>query len=174
MSDFINSILSLSRAGRYSGSDEEYDCPVGTIARAIANDIASAHADVDADIKIDDLPNMNIHDDDITHIFQNLISNAFKYRNPSRKLKLRIGCEASDRFVKFYVADNGRGIDPSEKDRVFEVFYRGANVGKGDDYLEGTGVGLTVVKKAVEKSRGKIWLESTPGAGTTFFFVLPR
>ncbi|MDH3660142.1 MAG: ATP-binding protein [Alphaproteobacteria bacterium] len=107
-------------------------------------------------------------------VFQNLITNAIKYNDSEEKI-IEIGFDdGSDRAdgvsgSVFHVRDNGIGIDDAHKDDVFRIFKR-LNTDK--TYGEGTGAGLTFVKKIIENHGGEIWLESEPGKGTTFFFTL--
>jgi light-regulated signal transduction histidine kinase (bacteriophytochrome) len=107
----------------------------------------------------------------VTEVFRNLITNAIKY-NTSPEKRIEIGVEAgkSARAASiFYVRDNGIGIEPRFFDDIFRIFKR---LNEEDDTARGTGVGLTFVKKIVERHGGRIWLESQPGAGTTFYFTL--
>jgi light-regulated signal transduction histidine kinase (bacteriophytochrome) len=109
-------------------------------------------------------------------IFTNLISNALKYNNKAEKW-VEIGWlpapEPADGTpagpATLFVRDNGIGIEEKHHENVFKIFKR---LHGRDQYGGGTGAGLTIVKKMVERQGGRIWLESTPGAGTTFFFTL--
>ena len=109
-------------------------------------------------------------------VFQNLITNAIKYNDSEEKM-IEIGVDdRGDRapdasWPVFHVRDNGIGIDGVFKEDVFRIFKR-LNAEK--TYGEGTGAGLTFVKKIIENHGGEIWLESTPGEGTTFYFTLDR
>ena len=100
-------------------------------------------------------------------VFQNLITNGAKYNDKQTK-EVRIGCEPTPAPV-FYVRDNGIGIAPQHRESVFRIFKR---LHEQDKFGGGTGAGLTIVKKIVERHGGRIWLESTPGEGTTFYFTL--
>ena len=113
----------------------------------------------------------------VTELFRNLITNAIKYNDKPERL-VEIGFLESvdtrqwrERDV-FYVKDNGIGIDPEFHQEIFRIFKRLQNATDGSD--TGTGVGLTFVKKIVERHGGRIWLESEPGQGTTFYFNLNR
>ncbi len=107
-------------------------------------------------------------DVDITQIMQNLVGNALKFCEVSPHI--RVGFEASGEHVVLSVADNGIGIAPEYQDKIFEPLER--LHGKGD--YEGHGLGLSIVRRIIEKLGGRIWLESTPGEGTTFFVRLRR
>jgi signal transduction histidine kinase len=97
-------------------------------------------------------------------VFHNLLANAIRYRS-DEPLRIEVGT-AGDAL---YVRDNGRGIDPHDHERVFELFRRGASAGD----VEGVGIGLALSRRIVEAHGGELWLESAPGRGTTFFFTLP-
>ncbi|MEM8948494.1 MAG: PAS domain-containing protein [Pseudomonadota bacterium] len=107
-------------------------------------------------------------------VLQNLITNAIKYNDSEEKV-VEIGVASSDRHERsddatvFYVRDNGIGIEEAFKEDIFRIFKR---LNNEKAYGEGTGAGLTFVKKIIESRNGGIWLESTPGEGTTFFFTL--
>ena len=102
-------------------------------------------------------------------MFQNLLSNAVKYMDKPKGL-ITIGCVQENGFWKFSVADNGPGIEEKHFEKIFQIF----QTLSPRDEVESTGVGLSVVKKIVELYGGKIWVESKPGEGSTFFFTLPK
>ena len=105
----------------------------------------------------------------VTELFRNLISNAVKYNDKAKK-RVEIGVSGREgKAPVFYVRDNGIGIEPRFFTDIFRIFKR---LNEEDDAVKGTGVGLTFVKKIVERHGGRIWLESGPGAGTTFYFTL--
>jgi two-component system, chemotaxis family, sensor kinase Cph1 len=107
----------------------------------------------------------------MTQLFQNLIANAVKFRRKETPpmIEIRVN-EASQTEYHFMVADNGIGIPEQHRDRVFNIFER---LNSRTDY-EGSGIGLATCKKIVQNAGGNIWLESTEGVGTTFFFTLPK
>ena len=102
-------------------------------------------------------------------LLQNLISNAIKFHD-GKDPNVHVSCENKGNEMLFSVSDNGIGIDAEYKDKVFIIFQR---LHSRDAY-EGTGIGLAVTKKIVERHGGKIWFESEVGKGTTFFFTLPN
>lgn len=104
----------------------------------------------------------------VTEVFRNLITNAVKYNKSPRK-RVEIGMSALQPTPTFYVRDNGIGIEPRFFNDIFRIFKR---LNEEDDAVKGTGVGLTFVKKIVERHGGRIWLDSRPGEGTTFYFTL--
>lgn len=105
----------------------------------------------------------------LSRLFQNLVSNAVKYRSPERPLKIVIKAKPVDHFWTISVADNGIGIDPVYFERIFLIFQRL----HGPSAYDGTGIGLAVCKRIIEHHRGRIWVESEPGQGSVFFFTLP-
>lgn len=104
----------------------------------------------------------------VREVFQNLITNAAKYNDKPEK-RIEVGCDATRQTPVFYVRDNGIGIAPQHQDSIFRIFKRLHEQGK---YGGGTGAGLTIVKKIIERHGGRIWIESTHGEGTTFYFTL--
>jgi signal transduction histidine kinase len=103
----------------------------------------------------------------LVQLFQNLISNAIKYRLPERPPQIHISAEQTGQHCLVSVRDNGIGIDPNHAKRIFGVFKRL----HGED-IPGTGIGLAICKRIVEKHGGNIWVESKPGEGSTFRFTL--
>ena len=99
---------------------------------------------------------------------QNLIDNAVKYGDPKSIQCIEIGAKEQDMGqTTFFVRDNGMGIDPQFHERIFGLF------NKLDPHAEGTGIGLTLVKRIIEVHGGQIWVESAVGKGATFYFTLP-
>ncbi|MBI5163273.1 MAG: two-component sensor histidine kinase, partial [Magnetospirillum sp.] len=103
-------------------------------------------------------------------LFQNLIGNGIKYRRPDIRAAITVGCQDRGTEWAFYVADNGIGIEPEYHRQVFEVFKR---LHPSDRY-PGTGVGLAICQRVVERHGGRIWVESTPGKGATLWFTLAK
>jgi signal transduction histidine kinase len=166
MNGLIDGILAYSRAGRAREGEADVD-----LGRLVPNaiDLLAPPAHIRAEV-VTPLPSVLMEPTKAQQLFQNLLSNAFKYMDKPQG-HVRVSCIAEDqRFWRFSVADNGPGIDEKYFDRIFQLFQTLAP----RDSVEGTGVGLALVKKIVELEGGRIWVESTPGTGTTFHFTLPK
>jgi PAS domain S-box-containing protein len=120
-----------------------------------------------AKITYDALPPVAMHEVHLQQLFQNLVGNAIKYRSHDVP-KVHVSATRSDGSWRFSVQDNGIGIDPRYSEQIFGVFKRL----HGNHEYEGTGIGLAICHKIVERYGGRIWLESEPGRGSTFFFTI--
>ena len=125
--------------------------------------------EVGATVTVGPLPTVMADAAQLSQVLTNLVGNALKYRRPDVPPEVGISAERAGRFWRFAVADNGIGIEAEYFDRIFVIFQR---LHTRDEY-EGTGIGLAVVRKIVERHGGRIQVESTPGEGSTFFFTLP-
>ena len=121
-----------------------------------------------AKVSQDSLPVVHGDPAQLAQLFQNLIGNAIKFRD-KKPPRIHIRAESNGQFCTLAVKDNGIGIDPKFGDRIFAIFQR---LHTRDSY-DGTGIGLALCKKIVERHRGRIWMESQPREGTTFYFTLP-
>ncbi len=131
--------------------------------------LGGAIRDADASIHAGQLPEVRIHPVHFQQLFQNLIGNAIKYRDPSRRPVIQVAAERREAFWQFTVSDNGIGIDPLHKERIFGLFKR---LHAATEY-SGTGIGLAICQRIVERYGGRIWVESEPGRGADFRFTLP-
>ncbi len=165
MSELIDSILHYSEIGRTSKCLERVD--LSTLVPEIIAQVAPPET---IQITIEDaLPAVVFERVRLIQVFQNLIGNAIKYMDKPQG-HIRVGCAEQEQSWRFYVADNGPGIDEKYFGKIFEMFQTLAR----RDELESTGIGLAVVKKIIELHGGEVWIESTVGEGSTFFFTLPR
>jgi signal transduction histidine kinase len=133
---------------------------------ALAN-VAAAIEDAGATVTAGDLPPVMAHEVALVQLFQNLLGNAVKYR-ADVPLKIEITARTSGQLCQFEVKDNGRGIDPRFHDHIFEIFQRFESGAR-----TGSGMGLALCRKIVERYQGRIWVESEPGRGSCFRFTLP-
>jgi signal transduction histidine kinase len=165
MHNLIDGVLAYSRVGRTR--EKEIQVNLNQLVPEIIDTIAPPE---NITITIEnELPVIECEQTRIIQIFQNLLSNAVKYMDKPQG-QVRVGCVEEDGFWKFSVADNGPGIEEKHFEKIFQMFQ---TLSPRDEY-ESTGVGLTVIKKIVELYNGKIWVESKPGEGSTFFFTLPK
>ncbi|HEU5021350.1 MAG TPA: PAS domain S-box protein, partial [Bryobacteraceae bacterium] len=135
---------------------------------AIAN-LASAIAETGASIEHDPLPSVPAHAAQLQQLFQNLIGNAIKYHRPGIPPVVKVSAMRRESEWRFAIADNGIGIEPRYRGRIFGLFKR---LHAQNEY-PGTGIGLALCLRIVERHHGKIWVESEPGQGSTFYFTLP-
>ena len=131
--------------------------------------LRTAISDASAQVDVSDMPRVLVDETQIRQLWQNLISNAIKFRRPDEVPRVEIRALHRGLEWAFSVADNGIGIDTKYAGRVFEIFQR---LHTSDQY-PGTGIGLAMCKKIVERHGGRIWMESKPGIGSTFNFTLP-
>ena len=125
-------------------------------------------AETGAEISIGPMPEVRADPSQLTQVFQNLIGNALTFRS-SKPPRIRIEAVAEGDAVRFSVADNGIGIAPEYHDRIFQMFQR---LHPRDRY-PGSGIGLAIVQRIVERHGGRVWLESAEGEGSTFYFTIP-
>jgi light-regulated signal transduction histidine kinase (bacteriophytochrome) len=167
MRSLIDGLLSYSRVGRRTEKFEPVD--LKELLDELLRDLQPAIRDAAAKVEIGPMPIVCGSRVLLGQLFQNLISNALKFKT-NRAPIVAVHCDERDGDWEFAVADNGIGIESRHFDRVFQVFQRLHS----RDQFPGTGIGLAICRKIVEQYRGKIWIESTPGEGTTFRFTLPK
>ncbi len=165
MGNLIDGILQYSRDGRVKEALVAVD--LDQVVREVTELLSPAG---NVTISVETLlPTVIAEPTRIQQIFQNLISNAIKYMDKPQ-CRIRIACSAEGERWKLGITDNGPGIESRHFEKIFQLFQTLAP----RDRIESTGVGLTLVKKIVEMYGGHIWIESTPGEGSTFFFTLPQ
>jgi PAS domain S-box-containing protein len=167
MHKLINDLLTYSRVNRFGNQFEMTDVEKA-LNTALAN-LRVALQESHATVTHDPLPSLMIDETQIGQVFQNLIGNAIKFRG-ERTLKVHIGTQEGKDAWRFEVRDNGIGIEPQYFERIFGVFQR---LHTRREY-PGTGIGLSLCKKIVERHGGRIWVESEFGGGTSFYFTLPN
>lgn len=164
MSDFIDNILKYSKTGQTNEKTGDVDI------KLLINNLKELLM-IPKSIKLifdSPLPCLKISETHISQIFQNLVSNAVKYMDKKNGM-INIGYQESDEELKFYVKDNGQGIDELDQEKIFKIF----QIIPKDD-KDQTGVGLSIVKKIVENHGGEIWVESELDVGSTFYFTLSK
>ena len=167
MQGLINDLLTFSRVGTKGISFSPTDMNI--ILEDVLANIQQSTIEADAEITYDPLPVIIADGSQMTQILQNLMSNAIKFRGKS-PIHIHVSGEnKSDKWV-FSIRDNGIGIEPKNFERIFVIFQR---LHKRDEY-EGTGIGLAVCKKIIQRHGGKIWVKSELGKGSTFYFSIPK
>ena len=167
MQQLITDLLALSRVG--TGGGEFRDVPLEDVMSDVLLNLGPAIQESGAEVAPDSLPTVFADRGQMTQLFQNLIGNAIKFRGAELPRVDISAVETGDEWT-ISVRDNGIGIAPEHSERVFQIFQR---LHTRDRY-PGTGIGLAVCKKIVERHSGKIWLDSSPGGGTTFHFTLHK
>ena len=163
MEALIEGILHYSRAGRVDTTIETVDT------RALVQEVIDLLAAPGATYHLGDLPQLATIALPLQQIFMNLIGNALKYAGRADPV-VRIDARDAGKFYEFNVSDNGPGIAPEYHERIWGIF----QTLEARDKVEGTGIGLSLVKKLVEGNGGRAWVESTPGNGATFRFLWPK
>ncbi len=164
MKSLIDDLLEYSRV-KAAASLDEIDCE--TLLSGVLKNLKSAIVESGARVSVGHLPTVKGDTTQLTQLFQNLISNAIKFRGDTAPA-IEVTAKRTDEAWIFSVSDNGIGIDPAFKDRIFMLFQR---LHHKNEY-SGTGMGLAICKKIVERHGGRIWVESEPGKGATFSFTI--
>ena len=167
MQQLIHDLLAYSRLGTRGDQTELRDA--GPLFEQAVRALQVAIRESGARVTCDPLPTVPCDPTQLAQVFQNLIGNAVKFRR-EKPPRVHVHAEAKQDTWLFSVRDNGMGIEPRFADRIFEVFQRL----HGRDEYPGTGIGLAICKRIVERHGGRIWVESTLGAGSTFRFTIPR
>ncbi|MEC4815711.1 MAG: ATP-binding protein, partial [Scytonema sp. PMC 1069.18] len=166
MQTLINDLLSYSRVSTRGQPFKQLDC--NSIVNSALKNLKIALEESGATVTRDNLPQVMADTTQLTQLFQNLIANAIKFRS-EQPLQITIEVERTEDKWRFAVRDNGIGIEPQYAERIFVIFQR---LHTRDKY-PGTGIGLAICKKIVERHGGNIWVESQPQQGSTFFFTIP-
>jgi signal transduction histidine kinase len=165
MSKFVDELLDLSRIGRIVNPPSKNS--FGDIVQEALNQAKGPLNARQVQVRVEPgLPVVHVDRARIVHVLQNLITNSIKFMGDQKSPYIEIGMEETNDEHIFFVRDNGIGIEPEDQDRVFELYE------KLDSNTDGTGIGLAFVKRIIEVHKGKIWLQSEPGKGSTFYFTL--
>jgi light-regulated signal transduction histidine kinase (bacteriophytochrome) len=168
MQEMISDLLEYSRVERLGGSFEEF--ALDGLMEDVLGNLKAALTEAEAEVEVGPLPTIRADRGQILRLFQNLIGNAVKYRSPERTPRVAVTAEPDGQGWHVCVRDNGIGIESTYFERIFQVFQR---LHTRTQY-DGTGIGLAVCKKIVERHGGRIWVESVPDEGATFHFTLPQ
>lgn len=163
----IRDLLAYSRVTTQGTSFEPTICS-GVFDQAIGN-LSVSILESGAIVTNDSLPTVNGDKSQLVSVFQNLIGNGIKYRGNQRP-RLHVSAVESGEEWLFSFSDNGIGIEAQYADRIFVIFQRL----HGNTEYSGTGIGLAICRKVIERHGGRIWVESKPQKGSTFYFTLPN
>jgi PAS domain S-box-containing protein len=167
MEALVRDLLAYTQVTKFEDTEETVDAGQA-LATVLAN-LAGAISETNALITPDPLPCLRMHGAHLQQLFQNMIGNALKYRSPNRRPVVHIKVERQNAHWMFAISDNGIGIDPQYQGGIFGLFKR---LHTNEEY-SGTGIGLAICKRIVDRYNGRIWVESGPGPGSTFRFTLP-
>jgi len=166
MQELIKDLLEYSQIGAKEKKFKPTDCS-GVVDKAVGN-LQAAIEESNSVVTYDELPTVMVDTPQIISLFQNLIDNAINFRGEEAP-RIHISAQRKGDEWVFSIQDNGIGIDPKDSEQIFGMFQRL----HGSTEYPGTGIGLAICKKIVGHHGGRIWVESEPGKGSTFFFTLP-
>lgn len=166
MKDLINALLDYSRIDK-KNTIETADC--NELMATVLLDMDTLIKETKTEVEIGRLPTIPVYKTELRQLFQNLISNAIKFRKPETTPRIKIEASKISGYWQFTVADNGIGIDDQFMEKIFMIFQR---LHPRSEY-EGTGIGLAHCKKIIQMHEGNIWVESDLNVGSTFFFTIP-
>jgi PAS domain S-box-containing protein len=165
MRSLIEALLAYSRAG---AGEKPTRVELGSVTANVLRSLAAALVDAGAEIEVGELPAVMGDSAQLEQLLQNLIANALKFRSGERA-RVWVSAEPDGEMVQVAVADGGIGIAPDQRDQVFEMFQRLHD----REAYEGTGIGLAICRKIVERHGGRIWIDDREGGGAVFRFTLP-
>ncbi|MGD0744710.1 MAG: PAS domain S-box protein [Verrucomicrobiota bacterium] len=167
MQRLIADLLAFSRVGTRGGAFAPAD--LNALLRDAVHNLQTSITEAGAKVTSDPLPSLPVDATQIVQLFQNLIGNAIKFRS-ERAPEIQVGARKEKERWLFWVRDNGIGIEPQYSGRIFQIFQR---LHTRTQY-PGTGIGLAICQKIVERHDGNIWVESQPAQGSTFYFSIPE
>ena len=168
MQRLLNELLELSRIGRLMNPPE--NIPLGNLIQEVVKLLEGQLRERNVEVKIqDDLPVLYGDLQRLLEVIQNLLDNAVKFMGGQTKPFIVIGTRGEENGMPvIFVRDNGIGIAPQYHERIFGLF------NKLDPNVEGTGIGLAIVKRIIEVHKGRVWVESEEGQGATFYFTFGK
>jgi light-regulated signal transduction histidine kinase (bacteriophytochrome) len=167
MQALIHDLLQYARVG--TRGKEFKRTPIASVLEDALANLSGAIGESRAEITVDAMPAIDCDATQLTQVFQNLIGNAIKFRKPDKVPVITVSSSPADGGWQFTVRDNGIGIDPKYFERIFQMFQRL----HGRSEYSGTGIGLALVRKIVERHHGQITVASKPNEGATFTFTIP-
>jgi light-regulated signal transduction histidine kinase (bacteriophytochrome) len=169
MSALIKDLLAYSRVNTRVQPPGPVNCQI--VLNTVLQNLRLQIAETGTRVTNDPLPTVLADEGQVTQVFQNLVSNAIKFRHPGRPPEIHIRAEQNENQWLFAVRDNGIGIDKRFYDRIFVIFQR---LNANREKFPGTGIGLAIVKRIIDRQGGRIWVESRPGEGSTFYFTVSK
>jgi light-regulated signal transduction histidine kinase (bacteriophytochrome) len=166
MDTLLAGLLKLSRMGRAALEIKPID--MNEMVKKVREDVKFAMSAGNCAIMIGELPDCVGDETQLSQVFTNLVENAMKYRHPERDCRVDIEGWKEDGRVTYCVQDNGVGIQKEHQDNIFEIFHR-----LNPNDVPGEGLGLTIVRRVLDRLDGTIWVESEPGEGSRFYVALP-
>jgi signal transduction histidine kinase len=166
MLGLTDALMRLSYAGKQALKLEPVD--VGALVRGVVDELQLAHAPRSVRVQVSELPVTTADASLLRQVFVNLLSNAFKYTRGAADALIDVHFERTGAERVFSVRDNGSGFDMAHAERLFHPFARL----QGAEAFEGSGVGLSIVQRIVQRHGGRVWAQSAPGQGASFFFTL--
>ena len=167
MGQLVEDLLAFSRVGREPINKRRIE--TRRLAREALAELRDAQEGRDVEVLIDELPPCRADRALLKQVFLNLLANALKFTRSCERVEIRVGFTETDGETVYFVRDNGLGFDMSHAESIFLAFHR---LNRTRDF-EGSGVGLALVKRIIERHDGRIWAESVEECGATFYFVLP-
>ncbi|MBN2280051.1 MAG: PAS domain S-box protein [Candidatus Marinimicrobia bacterium] len=168
MDVLINGLLQISRTGRSVLSISRID--MNELMKSIIDAVSYQIEEYKIDLKVEDLPECYGDRNLLNQLFTNLITNSIKYRSRERKALIEIKGMAYTHVVKYYICDNGIGIEEKNLEKIWDVFFRVGELSEES----GEGIGLSIVKRIIDKHNGNIEVKSEPGKGTKMIVTLPK
>jgi light-regulated signal transduction histidine kinase (bacteriophytochrome) len=167
MDHLINDLLAFSRLGQQQISKSVIDLSV--LAKQVFQQFLDQAPERDLQLIVNDLPPALADPNLLSQVMVNLLANAVKYTRPKKTAVIEVGGHTEGSEIVYYIKDNGIGFDKHYAHKIFETFER---LHSADEY-EGTGIGLSIVKRIIERHGGRVWAESELGRGSTFYFSIP-
>ncbi|MEO8168560.1 MAG: ATP-binding protein, partial [bacterium] len=168
MKHLIDDLLTLSRLGRMNDAYESVS--LRKLIDEILHDLQFSLKEKNVFVSVaENLPEVHYSNTRLSMVFRNLLSNAMKF-NDKPDPRIEIGVSENENEYVLFIKDNGIGIEPQYFERIFTIFQR---LKRSEEY-RGTGAGLTIAKKIVEREGGRMWVDSVPGEGSTFYFTIRK
>jgi len=169
MDALLSGLLRVSRLGRAKLNIKELD--MNKLISEITETFKYIIKEGNIKFPLNELPSCRGDEVKINQVFSNLLDNALKYRDSKRDCIIMLSGKKEDGYVVYCLEDNGIGIAEKHMEKIFEIFHR---LHPGDSDVAGDGLGLSIVRRIIDRHGGKIWVESEPGKGSKFFVRLPE